>query len=329
MIQSTHAWRVHRTGGPEVLQWDEVPLPEPGPGEVRLRHTVIGFNFTDIYHRDGRYPLPLPTGLGNEAVGVVEALGSGVTQFQPGDRVGYLTGKVRDAYSERRNVVADILVRLPDDIDDATAAAVLIKGVTAHYLLHDVHPIVAGDTVLVLAAAGGVGLITCQWARALGARVIGTASTPGKAALALANGCDHVIISSSQDVATEVRRLTGGQGVPVVYDSVGRDTFAASLDSLAVRGHLVSFGSASGVPDPVDVRVLSAKGSLTITRCTLVDFTRSAQEIRARTDAVFHAIRSGVFRVSIGERFALSQAPAVHIAAQSRQTTGSVVMLAT
>jgi NADPH:quinone reductase len=327
MTQHTHAWRVRRTGGPEVMTWEQVELPEPAPGEVTLRHTAIGFNFTDVYHRDGRYPVPLPTGLGNEAAGVVEAVGAGVTALRPGDRVGYLTGKVRDAYSLRRNVPADLLVRLPESVDDATAAAILIKGVTTHYLFTDVRPIRAGESVLIHAAAGGVGLIACQWAKALGARVIGTASTEQKAALAREHGCDHVIISSREDVAAEVRRLTGGQGVPVVYDSVGKDTFAASLDALATRGHLVSFGSASGVPAPVDIRSLSAKGSLTVTRCTLVDFTRTPQEIRTRTDAVFEAVRSGTVKVLIGARFGLSEAPAVHVAAQSRQTTGSVVML--
>jgi len=327
MSQRTHAWRVHRTGGPEVLQWEEVDLPPPQRGEVLLRHTAIGFNFTDVYHRDGRYPVPLPTGLGNEAAAVVEAVGEGVTRFRVGERVGYLSGKVRDAYALRRIVPEDVLVALPPDIDDATAAAVLIKGVTTQYLFNDVRPIRAGETVLIHAAAGGVGLIACQWAKALGARVIGTTSTPQKAELAQAHGCDHVVLSSRDDVAAEVRRLTDGKGVPVVYDSVGKDSFSASLDALAVRGHLVSFGSASGIPAPVDIRSLSAKGSLTLTRCTLVDFTRTPQEIRERAAAVFEMVRSGRVKVSIGARHALQEAPLVHTAAQARQTTGSIVML--
>jgi NADPH2:quinone reductase len=321
------AWRIHRTGGVEVLEWERRPLPPPGRGEARVRHRAIGFNFTDIYHRDGRYPIAMPSGLGNEAAGVVEAVGPGVKGVAPGQRVGYLTGSVRDAYSEARNIDARLLVPLPDAIDDATAAAVLIKGVTAQYLLNDTHRVRKGQAILWHAAAGGVGLIAVQWAKALGATVIGTVSSDAKADLARRHGCDHVVVTARDDMIDRVRSITGGRGVPVVFDSVGRDTFRASLDCLAPRGHLVSFGSASGIPDPIDIRTLSAKGSLTVTRATLVSYTTSRAELLRRARAVFAMLTTGRVRAVIGGTFPLSEAPRVHTLAQSRASTGSLIML--
>jgi NADPH2:quinone reductase len=320
------AIRIHETGGPEVLVLDDVELGPPGPDQVRVRHTVIGVNFLDTYHRSGLYKLALPCGIGSEAAGVVEAVGPGVTHVKPGDRVAYVG--VLGSYAEAANVPGFKVVKLPDAIPDEIAAAALLKGLTAQYLLKRLYQVKSGQTTLVHAAAGGVGQILCQWARSLGVTVIGTVGSEAKAELARANGCAHVLVTGKDDIAANVRRLTGGTGVPVVYDSVGKDTFEASLDSLEVRGLMVSYGNASGPPPPVDLHHhLTHKGSLFITRPTLVHYTRSAEEIQAAADDLFSVIASGTVKVAVNQRFRLDQARAAHEALHSRATTGATVLL--
>jgi NADPH2:quinone reductase len=320
------AIRIHETGGPEVLVLDDVELGPPGPDQVRVRHTVIGVNFLDTYHRSGLYKLALPCGIGSEAAGVVEAVGPGVTHVKPGDRVAYVG--VLGSYAEAANVPGFKVVTLPDAIPDEIAAAALLKGLTAQYLLKRLYQVKSGQTTLVHAAAGGVGQILCQWARSLGVTVIGTVGSEAKVELARANGCAHVLVTGKDDIAANVRRLTGGTGVPVVYDSVGKDTFEASLDSLEVRGLMVSYGNASGPPPPVDLHHhLTHKGSLFITRPTLVHYTRSAEEIQAAADDLFSVIASGTVKVAVNQRFRLDQARAAHEALHSRATTGATVLL--
>ena len=275
----THAIRIHQTGGPEVLSWDEVEAGHPGPGEVRIRHTAIGLNFIDTYHRSGLYPLPLPAILGSEGAGVVVEIGGGVTEVKAGDRVGY-AGPV-GAYAEERLVAAHRLVLLPDDVDDRVVAAAMLKGMTAQYLLRRTHRVEAGETILLHSAAGGVGLIAAQWARSLGATVIGTVSTDAKAVLARDAGCDHVVVTSRESFVSRVREITGGAGVSVVYDAVGKDTFEGSLDCLAPLGLMVSFGNASGPVPPVSPLVLSQKGSLFLTRPTLMHYTARREDLLA------------------------------------------------
>jgi NADPH:quinone reductase len=326
-MTTTHAIRIHAPGGPEALSWDEVELDPPGPGQAQLRQTAVGLNFIDVYHRTGLYPLPMPSGLGVEAAGVVEAIGSDVTDVAIGDRVTYGSGVTPGAYAERRNVPAAALVRIPDRITDAEAAAIMLKGLTTHYLLRRTHRLQAGETVLLHAAAGGVGLLFCQWARALGATVIGTVSSDAKAELARAHGCAHVLIHGQDDIAKRVRELTGGRGVPVVYDSVGKDTFAASLDSLAPLGLLVSFGQSSGVVPPFDLRVLSDKGSLFVTRPTLKTYTAKRQDLEGSAEQLFEVVGSGKVKVEIGATFALRDAADAHRALEARKTTGSVVLI--
>ncbi|MGB8295436.1 MAG: quinone oxidoreductase [Polyangia bacterium] len=323
----TEAIRIHNTGGPEVMSWEEVTLAAPGPGEAMVRHRYVGVNFVDIYHRRGVYKLPLPTGLGSEAAGVVEAVGPAVTDFQPGDRVACGTGPV-GAYAEARLVPVERLVHLPDDIDDRTAACIMLKGLTAQYLLLQTTQIGPGDTILMHAAAGGVGQIACQWAKHLGATVIGTVGSDEKAALARANGCDHVIIYTREDFVERVREITGKRGVRVVYDGVGRDTFAGSLDCLQPRGLLVMFGQSSGMVPPFDLTALGVKGSLYLTRPTLVTYAATAEALRRMAGDLFKVVSSGAVRIEPPKEFALREAGAAHSALEARATTGSIVLVA-
>ncbi len=318
--------RVSRHGSPEVLEAVDELLPLPAAGEVRLRHTAVGLNFIDTYFRAGVYKAPLPHGLGQEAAGIVEALGEGVTDFAIGQRVAYGTGPL-GAYAECRNVAASRLVAIPDTVSDEAAAALMLKGMTAYYLLHLTHRVARGETLLVHAAAGGVGAALVPWAKHLGARVIGTAGSPDKAALATAAGCDAVILYREQDVAAEVRRLTDGRGVDVVYDSVGRDTFAGSLDSLRPRGLFVSYGNASGKAPPFEPVLLADKGSLFFTRPTLAHYTATRAELDSAAQAVFAAIASGIITPQVRQRWPLRDAAAAHRALESRQTTGASVLL--
>ncbi len=322
----THAIRFHRTGGPEVLQWEEVGVGEPGPGEARVRHAAVGLNFIDTYHRSGLYPVPLPSGIGLEGAGTVEALGPGVTHLQVGDRVAYAGGPL-GAYSEARLIPADRLIRLPDSLSFETGAAMMLQGLTAAYLLRRTYRVQKGDTVLIHAAAGGVGLIACQWAKALGATVIGTVSTEAKAELARAHGCDHPILYTREDFARRVRDITGGEGVPVVYDGIGKDTFTGSLDSLRPLGTMVSFGNASGPVGLIDPLLLSQKGSLFFTRPTLMHYTARRADLEALATELLGVVTSGQVKIEVHQRFPLQQAAAAHIALEGRQTTGSTVLL--
>jgi NADPH2:quinone reductase len=318
-------------GGPEVLELSPVQVPAPGPGEVRIRHTAIGLNYIDTYHRSGLYPLPLPSGLGAEAAGVVEAVGADVSGVELGQRVAYATAGP-GAYATRRVVRADLVVPIPDGVSDELAAAVLLKGMTVEYLVRRTYPVRAGETVLWHAVAGGVGLLACQWLRHLGVRVIGTASTREKAELARRHGCDVPLLYNEagnlgDDLSKQVRDLTSGAGVAVVYDSVGRATFQSSLRSLAPRGLLVCFGNASGKPDPVDILTLAAHGSLFLTRPTLGHYTRDRAELTSSAKAVFELVSQGVLQPMIGQRFALRDIRHAHQALEARQTTGSSVIL--
>jgi NADPH2:quinone reductase len=309
-----------------VLQYVDYDLPPPAKGQVQVRHTAIGVNFIDTYHRTGLYALPMPSGLGSEAAGTVAALGEGVTNFKIGDRVGYSSGAI-GSYAEGNNVPAAKLVKLPAGISDETAAAILLKGMTAQYLLRQIHAVKAGETIVFHAAAGGVGQIGVQWAKHLGATVIGTTTSPGKVELARANGCAHVLNSKDAGWEKEVRTLTGGKGVPVVYDSIGKDTFAGSLDALAVRGLLVSFGNSSGAVPAFEPGILSAKGSLYLTRPTLASYTRNARELQETADDLFAVIAAGAVRIAVNQRFKLSEARKAHEALHSRTTTGATVLI--
>ena len=320
------AIRFHQTGGPEVLRWEEVPVGDPAADEVRLRHEAVGLNYIDTYQRSGLYPLPLPSGLGQEGAGVVEAVGKDVRDFRPGDRVAYAGGPV-GAYSQQRCLPAARLLKLPERIDFRTGAAMMLQGLTTAYLLRRTYAVQAGDAVLIHAAAGGVGLIACQWARALGATVIGTVSTEAKAELARQHGCEHVILYSHEDVAARVRDITGGEGVAVVYDGVGKDTFAASLDSLRMRGMMVSFGNASGAVPPFNPLLLTQKGSLFLTRPMLAHYTANRDELLALGQELFAVVESGKVRININQTFALADAADAHRALEARQTTGSTVLL--
>jgi NADPH2:quinone reductase len=324
-MSDIHRMVVHAPGGPEVLSWEAARLPEPGPGEVRVRHRAVGVNYIDTYHRSGLYPLATPTGIGQEAAGVVEAVGEGVRDIAPGDRVAYAGGPP-GAYAEARTIAAHRLVPLPPDVDDATAAASLLKGMTVEYLVQRAFRVEPGMTVLWHAAAGGVGLIACQWLSRLGARVIGTVGSDEKAELARAHGCAHPIVYTREDFALRTRELTEGKGVPVVYDSVGRATFAKSLDCLAPRGMYVGFGNASGKPDPFDIGTLAQKGSLYLTRPTLFTYTESRADLLASATALFERLRTGAVRVEVRQRFALAEAAAAHRALESRTTVGSTIL---
>ena len=319
------AVRFHRTGGPEVLQVEDVSVGEPGPGQARLRHTAIGVNFVDTYQRSGLYPTPLPAVAGNEGAGVVEAVGSGVTDIKAGDRVAY-TGLV-GAYCETRLAPADRLVKLPDGITEDQAASMLLKGLTVHYLIFTTYPVKRGETVLWHAAAGGVGLIACQWLKALGVTVIGTAGTEEKMALAKAHGAEHVINYSTENFVERVKALTGGKGVPVVYDGVGKTTWDGSLDCLQPRGLIASFGNASGPVPPVNIGILATKGSLYVTRPTLVTHIVSRADLVERSNALFDVVQSGKVRVEPTKRYELAEAQAAHRDLEARKTTGSVILV--
>ena len=319
-----HAIRVHRSGGPEVLQWEQVEVGDPGPGEVRLKQQAAGLNFIDVYHRTGLYPQQLPFVPGVEGAGVVEAVGSGVSDLRAGDRVAY--GGPIGGYAEQRLIAADRVVKLPDGIGSEQAAAIMLQGMTAHMLLRSVHRVQPGETILVQAAAGGVGLILCQWAKALGATVIGTVGSDEKAELARAHGCDHAIVYTRQDFVAEVDRITGGAKLPVVYDGVGRDTFMKSLDCLARRGMMVSFGNASGAVDPIEPNLLARKGSLFLTRPTLYDYTIERRDLEQAASELFAMVTSGKIKVEIKQRFPLEHAAEAHRALEARATKGSTVL---
>lgn len=320
------AIRIHKYGGPEVLQLEDVELAEPGEGEARIRHTAIGLNFIDTYHRSGLYPMDLPTGLGSEAAGIIDAVGPGVTEVKPGDRVVY-TGRPADSYSECRNFPAWQCVQIPDGVSDEQAAATFLKGLTAWYLLRRSYRVQPGDSVLLYAAAGGVGSIASQWAKSLGATVIGVVSTEAKADLARSNGCDHIIMADNPDIAGSVRELTGGEGVAAVYDSVGKDSFMASLDSLRPHGVMVTFGNATGPVDPVAPVELAKRGSLFLTRPILFDFIGTRDDLLAAADELFGIIGNGTLKISINQHYALKDAAQAHIDLESRKTTGSTVIV--
>lgn len=318
--------RMTRTGGPEALELVDIDVPPPGPGEIRLRHTAIGVNYIDIYHRTGLYPVELPSGLGLEAAGVVEDVGDDVDDLRPGDRVGYMLGPI-GAYAERRSLPAEAVVRLPDGISDELAAAALLKGCTVEYLVRRVFHVKPGHRVLLHAAAGGVGQIAVQWLKAIGAEVIGTAGSPEKATRARKLGCDHVIDYRKEDVAARTREITDGVGVDVVYDGVGKSTFAASLDALRPRGMMVSFGNASGPVGEIDVNLLQQKGSLFLTRPSLMHYYADATERQEGVDALFAHIEAGDIKVAIGQRFPLEAAADAHRALEARRTSGSTILL--
>lgn len=321
-----HAIRIHQTGGPEVLRWEEVDVPAPAAGEATVRHHAVGLNFIDTYHRTGLYPLPLPAGIGLEGAGVVEAVGAGVSEVKVGDRVAYAGGPV-GAYAEVRNIPAHRLLKLPENIGFNTAAAMMLQGLTAAYLLRRTYRVQAGDAVLIHAAAGGVGLIACQWAKALGATVIGTVGSPAKVELARAHGCDHVINYSTENFTQRVREITGGEGVPVVYDGVGKDTFMGSLDSLRPLGTLVTYGNASGPVPPFDLLLLSQKGSLFVTRPTIVHYTAKRADLEALGTELFDVVGSGKVRIEVNQTYALKDAAQAHRDLEARKTTGSTILL--
>lgn len=318
------AIRFDRTGGPEVLHWQAVEVGQPGVGEARVRHHAVGLNYIDTYHRSGLYPLPLPSGVGMEAAGVVEAVGSGVTDIRPGDRVAYAGGPV-GAYAEARVMPADRLVKLPDAIDFEQAAAMMLQGLTAQYLLRRTYRVQPGDTLLIHAAAGGVGLIACQWAKALGATVIGTVGSEAKAEIAQAHGCDHPIIYTREKFAERVKQITGGAGLPVVYDSIGKDTFMDSLACLRPRGLMVTFGNASGPVPPLDLGILAKMGSLYVTRPTLFSYTARREDLLIMAAELFDVVLSGKVKISVNQRYSLHNAEQAHRDLEARKTTGSTI----
>ena len=326
MTTATHAIRFHQTGGPDVLQWESVEVGAPGPGEARISHAAVGLNFIDTYHRTGLYPVPLPSGIGLEGSGTVEAVGAGVTHVAPGDRVAYAGGPL-GAYSQERLIPADRLIRLPDNIDFTTGAAMMLQGLTAAYLLRRTFPVKAGDTVLIHAAAGGVGLIACQWAKALGATVIGTVSTEAKAELARAHGCDHPILYTRENFAQRVREITGGEGVAVAYDGIGKDTFAGSLDSLRPLGMMVSFGNASGAVPAFEALELTNRGSLFFTRPKLADYTGKRADLEALATELFDVVLSGKVKIEVKQTYALKDAAQAHRDLEARKTVGSTVLI--
>ncbi len=321
------AIRIHRTGGPDAMRWEDVEVGVPGPGEIRIRHEAVGLNYIDVYFRTGLYPAPsLPFSPGMEGAGVVEAVGEGVDSLAVGDRVAYAAPPV-GSYAEERLMPADKVVKVPPGIEPRQAAAMMLQGMTVEYLLRRTYPVRSGETILFHAAAGGVGLIACQWARHLGATVIGTVSSDEKAELARAHGCDHPIVYTREDFTDRVRELTDGAGVPVVYDAVGRDTFAGSLDCLRPRGMLVSFGQSSGKIDPFDIGILSAKGSLYVTRPTLMTYTASRADLERSAQALFDIVAGGAVRITVNQTFPLAEAANAHRALESRQTTGSTILV--
>ena len=319
------AIRIQKTGGPEVLRLEDVPVGDPGPGEARVRQSAVGVNFVDVYHRTGVYPLPLPTGIGVEAAGVVEAVGAGVTNVAAGDRVAYVSGP--GSYAEARVLPADRLVRLPAEISDRTAAGAMLKGLTVQAPVRRTYAVKAGETVLVHAAAGGVGTIMVQWLKALGATVIGTVGTDDKAKLARAHGADHVIVYTREKFPERVREITGGAGVPVVYDSVGKATWEGSLDCLRPFGLMVTFGNASGTVPPFDVGVLGRKGSLYLTRPTVFGYVAKREDLERGAAELFDVIRSGKVKIEVSRTFPLAEAAEAPRALEARATTGSLVLL--
>ena len=323
----THAIRIHQPGGPEALVWEEVEVGAPGPGEVRLAQTAVGLNYIDVYHRSGLYPVPaLPTAIGMEAAATVEAVGDGVTELAPGDRVAYASGPV-GAYAEARIMPAGRVVKLPEAISDHQAAAMMLQGMTVRYLIRRTYRVAAGETVLFHAAAGGVGLIACQWLKHLGATVIGTVGSEDKAVLARAHGCDHTINYRSEAFSERVRELTDGAGVPVVYDSVGKDTFEGSLDCLAPMGMMVSFGNASGPVPAFDPGILSAKGSLFLTRPSLIHYTAKREDLVASAEDLFEVVGSGAVKIEVNQTYPLAETAQAHRDLEARKTTGSTIML--
>ena len=323
----THAIRIHQNGGPDVLRWEALDVPAPGPGEVRLRQTAVGLNYIDVYFRTGLYAAPtMPFTPGLEGAGVVEATGEGVTTLKVGDRVAYASAPI-GAYAEARLMPADRLVKVPDGISDQQAAAMMLQGMTTQYLVRRTYKVQAGETILVHAAAGGVGLMLCQWAKHLGATVIGTVSSEEKAALARANGCDHPVIYTREDFQSRVMAITNGQKVPVVYDSVGVDTFAKSLDCLAPLGMMVLFGQASGPVPPFELGTLAAKGSLFITRPTLFSYTAKREDLVSTADELFDVVGKGVVKIAVNQTYALADAAQAHRDLEARKTTGSTVLL--
>ena len=318
-----HAIRVHSTGGPDVLQWEEIEVGEPGPGQVRIKQEAAGLNFIDVYHRNGLYPQPLPFIPGVEGAGIVEAVGDDVAHLKTGDRVAY--GGPIGGYAEARLIDADRVVKLPDDIGCDEAAAMMLQGMTAQMLLRSVFPVASGDTILVHAAAGGVGLILCQWASALGATVIGTVGTEEKAELARAHGCTHPIVYSKQNFLAEVKRITDGDMLPVVYDSVGRDTFLRSLDCLRPRGLMVSFGQSSGAIEPFPIGLLAQRGSLYLTRPTLYSYVATRAQLEQSARELFDMVTGGKVKIEVKQRYPLEDAAEAHRALEARETTGSTI----
>ena len=320
-----HVIRIQQNGGPEQMLWEEVVVGDPGPGEVRVRHTAIGLNFIDTYHRSGLYPMPLPLVLGSEGAGVVEAIGPKVKEFKVGDRVAY--AQPIGAYAEVLIRPVARLVKIPAGIKDETAAAMMLKGMTAWYLCRRTYRVKKGDTIVVHAAAGGVGQILCQWAKHLGATVIGTVGSDEKVALAKKVGCKHVVVMSREKLSERVKAITKGKGVPVVYDGVGKDTFMESLDCLAPRGLMASFGNASGAVPPVNIGVLAQKGSLFLTRPTLVNYTSSREDLLTAARELFAVVKKGAVKITINQRYPLREAAQAHRDLESRKTTGSTVLL--
>ena len=321
-----NAIRIHQTGGPEVLQWESVAVLEPGPGEARVRHTAVGLNYIDTYHRSGLYKLPLPSGIGVEAAGVVEAVGPGVIDISKGDRVAY-GGHSPGSYAEVRVMPADKLVKLPDNVSDRSAATLMLKGLTVQYLFRQTFPLKGGETVLFHAAAGGVGLIACQWARALGVTLIGTVGSDEKAALAKANGCAHTSVYTRENFVERVKEITGGKGVPVVYDSIGKDTFPASLDCLKPRGLFVSFGSSSGPIAAFDIGLLVQKGSLFATRPSIAGYAVTRQDLLRMADEMLALVKGGKIVSEARQIYALKDAAQAHRDLESRKTTGATLLL--
>lgn len=320
------AIRIHKAGGPEVLSWEDVAVDKPGQGQILIRHGAVGLNYIDVYHRTGLYPLTYPSGIGMEGAGTVEAVGPGVTGLKPGDRVAYASAPL-GAYAETRLMPADKVVRLPDTISDRDAAAMMLQGMTVEYLVRRTYPVKRGDTVLIHAAAGGIGLIFCQWAKHIGATVIGTVGSDEKAKLAKAHGCDHAIVYTREDFAKRVKEITNGAGVPVVYDSIGKDTFEASLDCLCPRGLMVSFGNASGPVPPFSPAILGAKGSLYLTRPSLGAYTASRADLEESAGALFGVVTSGAVKIPINQTYALKDAAQAHRDLEARKTTGSTILL--
>ena len=321
------AIRIHETGGPEVLKWEDVDVTHPGFGEAKIRHTAVGVNYIDVYGRTGLHPMPsFPHTLGMEAAGVVEAIGEGVSDVAVGDRIAYVIAPP-GAYSEERVVPADRLVKLPEWVSDKTGAAMMLKGMTAQYLLHQTYNVKAGDNILIHAAAGGVGLIVCQWAKHLGANVIGTVGSDDKAALAKSHGCDHTIVYTQENFKDCVSEITGGEGVDVVYDSIGKETFMDSLDSLKPLGMMVTFGNASGLIDSFSPGILAAKGSLFVTRPTIFTYIAKRDNMIAMAADLFKVVASGVVKIEINQTYDLSNAAQAHIDLEARKTTGSTILI--